>query len=59
VLEPALADAELYTRDPTLFDKKSHALAQAKAALHAAEEKWLELESLRLSFEGQTSSENA
>jgi hypothetical protein len=42
-----------------LFDKKSHALAQAKAALHAAEEKWLELESLRLSFEGQTSSENA
>ena len=50
-LEPQLSDPELYTRDADLFDKLSRDLAHAKATLHAAEEKWLELEDLRLSLE--------
>jgi ATP-binding cassette subfamily F protein uup len=50
-IENQLADHTLYTRDAELFDKLSSDLAKAKAALHVAEERWLELEALRLSFE--------
>ena len=51
-LEPQLADPELYTRDAALFDKLSRNLAHAKAAMHEAEERWLELEELRIETEG-------
>jgi len=50
-LEPRLADPELYTRDAALFDKLSRNLAHAKTAMHEAEERWLELEELRLEVE--------
>ncbi|MDE1901966.1 MAG: ATP-binding cassette domain-containing protein [Alphaproteobacteria bacterium] len=52
LLDAQLADADLYTRDPALFDKCTRDLAHAKASLHGAEERWLELESLRLAAEG-------
>ncbi|MGB9152688.1 MAG: ABC transporter family protein, partial [Alphaproteobacteria bacterium] len=51
--ENQLADHELYTRDAELFDKLTRNLAQAKATLHKAEERWLELEELRLELEGE------
>ena len=46
--ENQLADHELYTRDAALFDKLTRDLAYAKAELHTAEERWLELEEMRL-----------
>jgi ATP-binding cassette subfamily F protein uup len=49
--ENQLADHELYTRDAALFDKLTRALAHAKATLHIAEERWLELEELRAAME--------
>ncbi|MDR3450463.1 MAG: ABC-F family ATP-binding cassette domain-containing protein [Alphaproteobacteria bacterium] len=49
-LEPQLADPDLYTRDAELFDKLSRGLAYAKATLHKSEERWLELEELRISL---------
>jgi ATP-binding cassette subfamily F protein uup len=51
-LEEALADEGLYARDAALFEKFSRDLAHARAAHYAAEERWLELESLRQSYEG-------
>ncbi len=51
-VENQLNDHELYTRDAALFDKLTRDLAHAKAALHIAEERWLELDELRLSLEG-------
>jgi ATP-binding cassette subfamily F protein uup len=51
-VENQLADHELYTRDAALFDKLTRDLAHAKSALHAAEDQWLHLDELRLSFEG-------
>jgi ATP-binding cassette subfamily F protein uup len=51
-VENQLADHELYTRDADLFDKLSRDLAHARATLHAAEERWLELEEIRLEIEG-------
>ena len=51
VLEPQLTDPELYTRDAALFDKLSRNLAHAKTRLHEAEERWLELEELRMESE--------
>ncbi len=52
-IEPRLADPDLYTQDPALFDKLTRALAHAKATLHTAEERWLELEHLRSESENR------
>ena len=51
-LQGKLDDPTLYTRDRKAFDDISTALAKAQAELHAAEEKWLELEMLREEIEG-------
>ncbi|MEP9354788.1 ATP-binding cassette domain-containing protein [Xanthobacter sp. KR7-65] len=47
-----IADPNLYARDPARFDKASAALAEAQAALDAAEEEWLRLEILKEELEG-------
>ncbi|MHA3915509.1 ATP-binding cassette domain-containing protein [Halovulum sp. GXIMD14793] len=46
-LETLLADPDLFTRDPAKFQKATDALVQRQEKLMAAEEEWLELESLR------------
>ncbi|QQS13510.1 MAG: ATP-binding cassette domain-containing protein [Rhodospirillales bacterium] len=46
-LGAALADADLYRRDPAGFAAKTARLAAAEAGLDAAETEWLELETLR------------
>ncbi|MBV9078234.1 MAG: ATP-binding cassette domain-containing protein [Methylobacteriaceae bacterium] len=46
-IQAALADAELFTRDPRRFASLSGALAEKSTALDAAETEWLELELLR------------
>jgi ATP-binding cassette subfamily F protein uup len=46
-LEARLSDAGLYARDAAAFHKATEALAERKRRLEAAEEEWLELESLR------------
>lgn len=51
LLDAKLADPDLYTVDPDAFDKATRDLAHAKSTLHSAEERWLELESLRLAYE--------
>ncbi|HEY8381117.1 MAG TPA: ATP-binding cassette domain-containing protein [Microvirga sp.] len=51
-VQDILADADLYTRDPARFQKAMDALTQLQADLHAAEERWLELEMLREELEG-------
>jgi ATP-binding cassette subfamily F protein uup len=51
-LEALLGDAELFGREPDKFAKASAALVARQAALHAAEEEWLELEALREAAEG-------
>ncbi len=51
-LKAALADADLYARDPARFAKTSEALAKIEADLAKAEEAWLELEILREEIEG-------
>jgi ATP-binding cassette subfamily F protein uup len=50
-LEAALADPDLYARDPGAFDRFSRALETAHANLAAAEEEWLELEERREALE--------
>jgi ATP-binding cassette subfamily F protein uup len=50
--QAVLADAGLYARNPKRFAEVTERLAADAAALHAAEEKWLELEMLRESLEG-------
>jgi len=50
-LQKTLDDPTLYARDRKAFDAASTALAAAQAELHAAEEKWLELEMLREEIE--------
>ena len=52
VLQAKLEDPELFERDRQTFEETSSALAAAHAELHAAEEKWLELELLRADVEG-------
>ncbi|HKJ60588.1 MAG TPA: ATP-binding cassette domain-containing protein, partial [Hyphomicrobiales bacterium] len=47
-----LSDAGLYARDPKAFEASTAKLAEAQAALDAAEEEWLELEMLREEIEG-------
>ncbi len=44
--EAALADADLYTRDPAKFAALSEALEASRAQKDAAEERWLELAEL-------------
>ena len=39
----ALADPQLYSRDPAEFARLTEALARARAGKDAAEERWLEL----------------
>jgi ABC transport system ATP-binding/permease protein len=51
-LHDTLADPKLFARDRAAFDKASRALAAAQAELSAAEERWLELELLRVQIEG-------
>ena len=46
-LETRLADADLYRRDADAFHAASDALTAARAELAAAEDRWLELETLR------------
>jgi ABC transport system ATP-binding/permease protein len=50
-LEAALADPDLYSRDPSGFDRFSRALEAARAQLASAEEEWLELEARREALE--------
>ncbi|MDD4616902.1 MAG: ABC-F family ATP-binding cassette domain-containing protein [Alphaproteobacteria bacterium] len=49
--EHRLADHELYTQDPQLFDALTRKHAKAKADLCASEDRWLELEALRAEAE--------
>ena len=51
-VQEILADPELYSRDPGRFQKAMDALTQLQGELHAAEERWLELEMLREELEG-------
>ena len=51
-LSGALADADLYRRDPVRFSATTTALEAAQTALSAAEEQWLTLEMLREELEG-------
>jgi len=48
-----LDDPALYARDRKAFDAATLALTEAQTRLHAAEEKWLELELLREEIEGR------
>ena len=50
-LQARLDDPELYSRDRTMFDETSRALASVLSELSAAEEKWLALEVLREEIE--------
>ncbi len=54
-IEHQLADHELYTRDAELFDKLSRDLVKAQSELHTSEERWLELDEVRLELEKETS----
>jgi len=51
-LETAMADPDLFTRDPAKFQKTSDQLHAKQAELGTAEERWLELEALREELEG-------
>jgi ATP-binding cassette subfamily F protein uup len=51
-LEASLADSEFYQRDPAGFDNTTARLAEARAELAAAEERWLELEDKRETLAG-------
>lgn len=46
-LNATLADAELYTKQPEVFDKTSRRLGKAVEELSTAESRWLELEEKR------------
>ncbi len=47
-IEKSLEDPELYTRDATAFNRYTAQLSQAKAELDKAEQRWLELEEIRV-----------
>jgi ATP-binding cassette subfamily F protein uup len=51
-LEQALADPDLYTRDPAAFQKVTDDLTTAQTDLSAAEDDWLRVEMLREEIEG-------
>ena len=46
-LEAALADPDLFLRDPKGFERQGERLAALRDELGAAEERWLELEAGR------------
>ncbi|UYO46537.1 ATP-binding cassette domain-containing protein [Rhodopseudomonas palustris] len=50
-LQKQLDDPQLYAKDRAKFDKVSAAMAKAHDELHAAEQRWLELEMLREEIE--------
>ncbi len=50
--DAALADPDLYSRDPKAFDRAMTAAAQARADLEAAEMEWLELEEKKSALAG-------
>jgi ATP-binding cassette subfamily F protein uup len=52
VLQKALADPALYTRDPAGFAARTSLLGKKQAERDAAEEEWLRLEMLREELEG-------
>ncbi len=52
-VEAALADPNLYARDPAGFDRFSRALDAARAQLAAAEEEWLMLEERREALQAE------
>lgn len=51
-VQDILADPDLYARDPARFQKAMDSLTQLQGELHAAEERWLEVEMLREELEG-------
>lgn len=51
VCRKALSDPELYNRDPSRFEKVTAILQDVEKRLSDSEERWLELESKRESFE--------
>ena len=51
-INEALADPQLYARDPKTFQARSNRLATAQAEIDAAETEWLELEMLREELQG-------
>ncbi len=51
-LETEMADSNLYARDPNRFDAVTKRLDAARAELEQAEERWLELETLREELAG-------
>ena len=50
--DAALADPDLYARDPAAFDRAMQAADKARADLAAAEEEWLELEEKKSALAG-------
>ena len=48
--DAALADPDLYSRDPKAFDRAMTGAAQAREQLEAAELEWLELEEKKASL---------
>jgi ATP-binding cassette subfamily F protein uup len=50
--EKALADPNLYSRDPASFDKTMKALDKARSDLEQAELEWLELEEKKENLAG-------
>lgn len=50
--DAALADPDLYSRDPKAFDRAMTAAAKARADLDAAEMEWLELEEKKSAMTG-------
>ena len=50
--DAALADPDLYSRDPAAFDRAMKAAEKARADLAAAEEEWLELEEKKAALTG-------
>jgi ATP-binding cassette subfamily F protein uup len=52
-IEATLADPALFAADRAAYDTSAERLEQARVELAAAEERWLELESLREEIEGR------
>ncbi len=48
-LREAMQDPDLYTSDPARFDATSKRLGKAVKELETSEQRWMELEELRLS----------
>ena len=51
-LQAALADPDLYSKDPEKFNISAAKLEKAENDLESAEEKWLNLEMLKDQIEG-------